>query len=423
MKHKYLRLLILAAVCLNLFGCSGETYEEETEAAAEEVILPVTFRADPTTNQSDNLSFVQDFNEAFAGEYYMDAEWLTETSGGYRNKIKQWNVLDEMPVLITDAGFDYDFYQILIENDRLVNLRPYMEASEFWMDVMNPDVLADCTEEDGGIYLAPLGSNVHTYAGIIYNEELLASVGYDTFPTTWDEFWECLDALQSAGITPLALHGSGSYWVPMLFATAYLYSSPEGQEFLNEGFPESFQRLSVKDMMNMLKKLFTYTFSDALELDYDQTAQRFLNDEAAIIANGKWMFDSIPEEEKEVLRFTCFPEQILMNSPRMSAWAATTGYSEEVTEGAVKALEFRIQCEQEEAKTVINNTADPLQASYGETITQEHTIMPNYQLQWEQEIQNEFFTAYMPGFLNGSTTLSDFLIMLDERIHQIESKK
>ena len=60
--------------------------------------------------------------------------------------------------IIADAGFDNDFYRVLVKDKRLVDLRPYMEKSDFWMDVMRKDILAQCVEEDGSIYLSPLSS-------------------------------------------------------------------------------------------------------------------------------------------------------------------------------------------------------------------------------------------------------------------------
>lgn len=410
-------------VCF-LTGCGKGKEADWKETETAEVLLPVTFRVEPVTNQSDNQQFVEEFNREFEGQYQMEVQWLTESSSGYRNKLKQWNVLDEMPALITDAGFDYDFYRILVENKRLVDLRPWMEASDFWMEAMNADILEDCMEEDGCIYLSPLGSSVHSYAGIIYNEEMLRSVGYDTFPQTWDDLFDCMDALKEKGITPLALHGSGSYWVPMLFGSAYLMNSEEGKAFLMQGFPESYQEDCVKEMLEMVKRLYDYTFEDALELDYDDIAVRFCNEEAAMIANGKWMFDIMSEKNKERLRFSSFPGGVMMNAPRMSAWAAPVGYSEEVTEGAIKALEFRIHLEQRDAEALLNGTPEnPLMASYIEAVKTVRTVMPNYQLQWEQELQNEFFTANMPGFLNGEYTAEKFISMMDEKVRQIQSKK
>lgn len=420
--------IIIAMICFSgiilLNGCSGKENTEPQSQTEIETVIPVVFRVDPETNLSDNEPFVEEFNRTYAGQYRMEPEWLTESDNGYRNKLKQWNVLDEMPVLITDAGFDYDLYQIFRKNDRLINLRPWMEQSEFWMEAMNPDVLEEITEEDGSIYLSPLGSSIHTYAGIIYNEQLFHEAGIYDFPNTWDEFWECLEQLKDKGITPLALHGSGSYWVPMLFATAFLSGTEDGEQFLKESFPQSYQNGPVRDMFLMMKDMYEYTFEDALEIDYDQAAERFRNNQAAMIANGKWMFDSMTETNLRNMRFVRFPGMILMNSPRMGAWAVTEGYSEKITEGAIKALEFRILCEQRDMKKLIaDGGSSPLEASYVYEVQQEHSIMPNYQLHWEQEIQNEFFTEFLPMFINGEITVDNFLLMMDERANVIQSRK
>lgn len=424
-KNKWYIVAMIVILCVSaLEGCSEQEDQTVAQETESEVVIPVIFRVDPETNVSDNKAFADEFNQEYEGEYRIEVEWLTESAAGYRNKIKQWNALDKMPAVVVDAGFDNDFYRVMVENDRLVDLRPYMEKSDFWMDVMNPDILADSMEDDGSVYLSPLGSSVYSYAGIIYNEELLKLAGYEHIPETWEDFFQCLDAIKEAGITPLALHGSGSYWVPMLFGTAYLERSQEGRNFLGVDFPDSFQNQSMHEMLDMLKILYQYSYEDAVEIDYEQAANRFLNGEAAIIANGYWMFETMTDEMKEKMRFTCFPEGVLMNSPRMGAWAVSSGYDEDVIEGAVKVLEYRIGSEQADRDTLLNGEADsPLEASYAETVKAVKTVMPNYQMKWEQEIQNEFFTQYMPEFFAGEIETEEFLQLMDERNAAIRQRK
>ena len=423
MKKRWLLLLLTGAMVCTA-GCAQEKETAEVVVTQEEVKLPVVFRVDPATNVSDNEEFQAEFNEAFEGSYELEVEWLSETAAGYRNKLKQWNVLDEMPILITDAGFDNDFYEVLVKDHRLVNLRPYMDESEFWFDVMNEDILKQCMEDDGSVYLSPLATSADTYAGIIYNKQMLKEAGYEVFPDNWPDFFECLKALQNLGYTPLALHGAGSYWVPMLFATAYLENTPEGEHFLQEEYPESFQVPEVEEMFLMLKELYEYSFSDALALDYDQAAERFFNGEAAIVANGKWMFSAMSEENKENFSFTAFPGNVLMNAPKMGAWAVTAGYEEEETKAAVKVLEFRIQREQENLRKARNGEYESsLEESYFETVWNVEKIMPNFQMQWEQEIQNEFFTEYLPEVIEGRMEAEEFLKQLDQKIKEIVSRK
>lgn len=419
----------LWAACLGICGviffgvCQKQTQKQET-VSDEPIEIPVVFLINPATNLSSNQEFVEDFNKKYEGKYHIDVEWLTESAGGYREKLKQWNVLNEMPAIITDAGFDYDFYQMLVENERLVDLRSYMEKSPHWMEAMRPEILEDCQDEQGRIFLSPLGSDVQSYAGIIYNQELLAEAGYETFPKTWKEFWQCLEDLQNMGITPLSLHGSGSYWVPMLLATSYMENTVEGQAFLEQDFPESYQNASMEEMMKILKKMYQYTFEDAVEVDYDKAATRFCNGEAAIFANGYWMVEEMPPHVAEKMRFAPFPGNILMNSPRMSAWAVVAGYNDEITEGAVKILEYRIQCSVKNTEKLLNQeNLDELKTSYVETVKGVKRVMPNYQIKWEQEIQNDFFTKYIPQFLGGEMDIPQFLQAMDERLKIIRESK
>ena len=198
----------------------------------------------------------------------------------------------------------------------------------------------------------------------------------------------------------------------------------EGRSFLSEDFPDSFKNRSMQEMLEMVKILYQYSYEDAVKIDYEQAANRFLNDEAAIIANGYWMFETMTDEMKEKMRFAYFPERVLMNSPRMGAWAVSSGYDEDVIEGAVKVLEYRIGSEQADRDVLLNGEADsPLEASYAETVKEVKTVMPNYQMKWEQEIQNEFFTQYMPELLAGEMETEEFLQLMDERNVAIRQSK
>lgn len=414
---------LLILLLFMLTGC-GKNDEIKETASKEPVKIPVVFLIDPATNLSNNQELVESFNKAYEGQYYVDVEWLTESAAGYREKLKQWNVLDEMPAVITDAGFDYDFYRMLTVNDRLVDLKPYMEEAPTWKDAIQKDILSDCTEASGEINLAPLASGTKSYAGIIYNSKLLKEAGYDEFPTTWTGFWECVNRLQEQGTTPLSLHGSGSYWVSMLMATSHMESTPEGKQFLNQDFPESYQNSSMESMMDMLDQMYKYTYEDALDIDFDEAARRFCDGEAAIFANGYWMLEEMSTELKENLRFAPFPGNILMNSPRMSTWAVTAGYDEELTKGAVKLLEYRIQQDIEDTEKLAGRgDLMPLEQSYIKAAQEAETIMPNYQMKWEQEIQNDFFREYIPKYLTGEIDKKAFMDAMDARVEEISSKK
>lgn len=89
-----------------------------------------------------------------------------------------------------------------------------------------------------------------------YNKDLFREAGIENFPQTWEEFFACLDRLQAAGITPLALHGGGEFWSPMLISTAYMCSTGNGRAFLEEYFPNSFDKQNIMEMLSCMKRLF-----------------------------------------------------------------------------------------------------------------------------------------------------------------------
>ena len=140
----------------------------------------------------------------------------------------------------------------------------------------------------------------------------------------------------------------------MLFASGYLYGTQEGRDFLDQDFPDSYQTPVMEELMAMLAKMYRYTYEDAVEIDYDEAEERFCTGEAAIFANGYWMIQEMPDEAKDKMGFAPFPGNILMNSPRMSAWAVTAGYDAKVTDGAAKLLAFRIKLDAENTGNLRN---------------------------------------------------------------------
>lgn len=393
-------------------------------AAAEEKVveIPVLLRMDPQTNEANNLALVNAFNEEYEGKYHVDVQWLVETEAGYRNKIKQLNATDKLPAVITDIGFDDKFLQLLIENDRLVNLEPYMEASPEWKAAIREDILEGMKEEDQAVYVSPLGNLMYSSAGIVYNRELLQQAGYDSVPDDWDGFFVCLQKLQDKGITPLALHGAGNYWVPMLFSTAYCSREQEGKAFLSEKFPASYENEVMESMLGFMKKLYTYSYEDALDIEYAEAEKRFFAEEAAIIANGSWMFMGLDEEEKEKYDFASFPGGMLVGSWEMTAWAAVKEQPEEVREGAVEFLKFRTLKDQRDVEKDLENAENrgDIMSVYKEQVWNVEELVPNYQINWEQEIINDVLTTYIPQLVRGQITTKECLHIMDETIRSTD---
>lgn len=410
----------ITLICLSACG-----KEEETEQKKQEVIkIPVTFLVNPDTGQNENENLVKEFNKAYEGTYRVEVEWLTDTAEGYRSTIKALNGLDRLPAVITDVGFDDDFYQLLIENNRLVDLWPYMEADGAWTEALNEKVIEVCREEDGNMYLAPIGTFGHSYAGFFYNKQLFSTAGIETFPDTWDGFWECLETLEAHHIPALALNGGSSYWTPLLIATNYMAGSEEGMEFLNVQYPDNYENDCVKDMFSMLKRLYDYAQADVFDMERSEAAQSFIEGEIAIVANGGWMLGTFPSETKERTGFAPFPGNILMQDPKTTAWAVTAGYEENVTRGAIEFLKFRAIKESESEMDFLNSTdSSPAEQEYKAVVRSAERITPNYQLKWEDAIQNDFMVNHLPAYIRGEVSLEEFLVAMNEGVREIDAEK
>ena len=123
-----------------------------------------------------------------------------ETEEEYRKNLKRFNVTDELPAVITDLRTLPSYYQMMIGEERIEDLSPYIYEDEEWMGMIEPDVLEACQEPGGHIYLAPLSSNVFSCSGVFWNEELFREAGVEKFPDTWGDFWMCCQRLKEHGI-------------------------------------------------------------------------------------------------------------------------------------------------------------------------------------------------------------------------------
>lgn len=404
-------LLLLCAVMFLLAGCGKDTVTILTEEEEDIVAIPILLRIDPETGEEEYTGLIEGFNEEYAGRYRLDVQWIKDTEQGYRERLKILNVFDQLPVIVTDAAFSTDFRELMIHNERYLNLYSYLEGREEWQDFLEKSSSKE-------IYMVPLNMGLYSSAGLYYNKSLFREAGIKEFPQTWEEFFECLGKLQEAGITPLALHGGGEYWAPMLISTAYMCSTENGENFLEEYFPESYDNQSMKEMLDCMYSIYGYTFEDALEINFNQAQERFLKGEAAILANGYWMLQDIEESKQEDIGFAPFPGNMMMIDEQMSSWAVIASYSEEEIEGAVEFLNYR-----QKISAVDEEKAGRLETEYISAFKETENSFVNYQFRWEERILNEFFNSAFPEFIQGECDSASFIEQMDEELKKLEAQE
>ena len=400
-------------------GCSEKNVQ--APGGEEEVSIPVVLIVDSSTGIRNEENVIQEFNRIYDGKWQADVEWIMETEEEYRQNLKRQNVTDTLPAVITDLRMLPAFYYMMIQDGRIEELSDYIYTDEEWKSMIEPSVLESCSEEDGSIYLGPISTAAFSCSGMFWNEELFARAGIESFPETWEEFWKCCEQLESCGITPLALHTEGTAWAPMLIATAEAASSEEGAEFMEEFYPETYQNNSGLRIAQTLQRLFSYTTEDALYADFDVSYENFFSGRAAMIPNGYWMMDQIPEEWQDKVRFSAFPENKMISSPETFGWAIVSGYSEEVKEGAAALLKLRTRLNMEQREELFTRDPEemiPAERDYIAAYKNGPQLVPNYQVKWNSILQEETLGEILPELARGKMSPEEFTEKEDESIRK-----
>ena len=400
-------------------GCSEKNVQAPD--GEEEVSIPVVLIVDSSTGIRNEENVIQEFNRIYDGKWQADVEWIMETEEEYRRNLKRQNVTDTLPAVITDVRMLPAFYYMMIQDGRIEELSDYIYTDEEWKSMIEPSVLESCSEKDGSIYLGPISTAAFSCSGMFWNEELFARAGIESFPETWEEFWTCCEQLESCGITPLALHTEGTAWAPMLIATAEAASAEEGAEFMEEFYPETYQNDSGLRIAQTLQRLFSYTTEDALYADFDVSYENFFSGRAAMIPNGYWMMDQIPEEWQDKVRFSAFPENKMISSPETFGWAIVSGYSEEVKEGAAALLKLRTRLNMEQREELFTRDPGemiPAERDYIAAYKNGPQLVPNYQVKWNSILQEETLGEILPDLAQGKMTTEEFTEKEDESIQK-----
>lgn len=205
----------------------------------------------------------------------------------------------------------------------------------------------DTYGRDGAQYGLSLSSWA---AGYAYNREMLAEVGYDAVPETWDEFLELLEALQDAGHTPFL---ESVDQMPTTVSAMIGAKSSDMEPSLDEAIfsGESTFEDEWTDVLEQYNRLYAegLVSSDVVALDGDQVRDEFANERVAIINAGPWIINAVTEANPE-LDFSFAPVPAIDGGKPYQAGAASPGY-------AINAKSD--EAKQEAAKTFLTWLASP----------------------------------------------------------------
>ncbi|MGH8924082.1 MAG: ABC transporter substrate-binding protein [Acidimicrobiia bacterium] len=384
---------------------------------------------------SDNLftDALDCFNQRYAGTIEAVVDYVP---GGhdYEAKLRtDYAASGQLPIVVAPKRVG-DLAQIWIDNDELVDLKPYFDASPEWQQI----AIAESTTfntVDGKLLAAP--DTFVTPVGLFYNMELLGQAGVDKVPETWDEWWATLEALKAAGIPAVSLHTQDIGWSAMLIFEALVARTPEGEAFLGEKYPTDYNHPFIIEASRDIARVFEFTTPDAVGSAYELAANNFLSGKTAIMPNGPWMIGEFRDPELSSEGFGdkiasgLYPGPVAVDDAgiQVGDWAIGAGYSQEETDAAAEFIEFMAGPEFTRQRVIRMGSIapnlplpaedlaslDPLAADLLTLIQDNNApILPGYFVQWTSIIQNETIVQGLPQLALGQITPEEFAQQLTD---------
>lgn len=309
-------LALLLCLCLLLTACaasSGSTpATEKTEAPSTE-----------TTSTENTETTASDGETPLSGEIEVGV-LLAEGTAGYDlivNNVGNW-LIERNPDLSIEYTFantkarsfmeqkwrsgdapdtDYFVFNAQVKStyeftDRLLDLKPYMEADDSWSTYK--DSAMSIMELDGKIYGAITDTHVQ---GLYYNKAYFEEFGINP-PETWEDLLAACETLKSNGIDPIAVTGTYApymgAWLDYLMIREVGYDAAY-QAVHNGTLNEvpGIQRAVEKCKQLIDRGYFLQGFEGT---DFTAAQMQFFQGKAGMILMGTWltseMADSIPED-------------------------------------------------------------------------------------------------------------------------------
>jgi raffinose/stachyose/melibiose transport system substrate-binding protein len=422
--QRALILLVMAAFVAPLMFASGGD-----EGAAEgPVELPFLMRsAGNDSGTKINQFYVEGFNKEFEGKYKIVVEEMPGLAEDIRAKLKMLNSASDLPVLVSDLGAEPAFGDLLIANGRLMDLKPYFDASPEWRDVTIPESI-EYNTIDGKLWTAP--ATAAAFVGMFYNKEHFEKAGIDSYPTTWSEFWAACDKLEAAGFTPISVHTTETGWCPMLVATSSLATSDEGRAFMEQQYPTDYDVPVFVEAMRKLRRLFDYTTPDAVGGNYALAANNFLSGNTSMIPNGPWMIPSLSDPQfsgegfEEKVGYGHYPDGVMLSWLGLAyGHGVSMDHDLEVREGAVEYIKFIARPVNVRKRGVIMGDfapkvplteedlaeLSPAMQEYAKAVTSVKETLIVYQTRWDPITQNEVIPAELPSFVTDRITVEELV--------------
>lgn len=250
-----------------------------------------------------------------------------------------------------ETGINVEFQVVSNEKD----IEPLLKVQDDQLDIYTspnwttkqfqtyaePFFTLDECEKDYGEYCKLMpndGKNVYYVSegrgyenAIVYNEEALKSVGYDSIPATLKEFNELCEKLKAKGITPMALHRVENWPLDTVKSmTNYIAGESNGfTESLKSDTPFS----ENEPLGQAIKMITTFKskgfYEQEVYTDFGVAMDAVAYGKAAMMYSGSWVVPQIkgrvPEgKSADTIKFSAAPDY---GNGRYVTGVQTDGYA------------------------------------------------------------------------------------------------
>ncbi|MBN2305010.1 MAG: carbohydrate ABC transporter substrate-binding protein [Anaerolineae bacterium] len=220
----------------------------------------------------------------------------------FKQAIRAYLTAEPAPDVLT--WFAGNRARFFIDRGLIADISDMWEANGF-DDVYAPGFQALATVGDGKFFLP----TAYYWWAIYYRPSILAEVGIEKTPATWDELLGACDTLSAAGYAPFTI-GTKYRWTTAAWFD-YINMRVNGPEFHLDLMlmKESYEDPRVKEVFTYWNQLFEHNcfIEDPAAYSWQEALDFMVQGEAAMYLMGGFITDSYPDELEEDLDFFRFP--------------------------------------------------------------------------------------------------------------------
>lgn len=279
---------------LVIFVVTGFVSATGNQEGGEELVLnwPHPWVA-PDSKAIAIAALVERFNTENEGKIRIEVESIPDYNG-YKDKISTMMASGKLPDLFnfTPNPTQFQYY----DSDLLMDFTDDLKGT--WSDEFVPGFIETSTKNNRTktipyeIGLTP----------IWYNSELLADVGYDSFPATMEEFWDMADALKAQGIVPTSqMTGGGNAFTSMLWFS-HIVGSLGGPDVWSKPLSDPLFTEAAQILLRLYQD--GNTTKDAVGGGAGESGGHYMAGDTAVFINGPWYIGRIRIDAPDTYKAT-----------------------------------------------------------------------------------------------------------------------